>query len=561
MTKALLAALLALCLSAPSAATIRALPARTSIVPAGLSVPRLSPTALLGAHALSFRAPSSFLKTPTSEFSAPRPDHSAPPAPVPFSAAQGFEVPLAADAAGAGRAAPETDRAAWEKAWSGAARRSSSDDAVAAVPAAISRPPSALPMSTRPARLTRFTALAAALPIPAFAAVSAPLSLGWISAVLPYLQAGGLIAGTYGAMRLSRWLIGVVGRKLGAQPETIGMARFVVSAGLWGAAAGYGLSLAGVSDNTLMTAFGGSGAAMALAIKDVLGNLVHAVHFLVSRPFTVGSQVVIDDVPGTVQELTLRYVIIRTEQNPSDAYYTYSELIAKPVTVRGAYQTKSARQSLRRPALPHGFLRALRDAAAPALWRPAFYSALGVAALSLLPAARGWFALKGAAGWFDAALPWASAGVILFLGRSIDRAVSGALTRLGQRYGWPATVTTLLKLGASALVWGTSGSFALNMVGVAWGTLAASLSISTIVFGVAVNDYVSGVFQAFLLLLLKPFRIGDRIAVGKHEGEVLDISFQHVVLKKDEQSHILLPYASVKGFRSGRDYGQKANKE
>ncbi len=103
-----------------------------------------------------------------------------------------------------------------------------------------------------------------------------------------------------------------------------------------------------------------------------------------------------------------------------------------------------------------------------------------------------------------------------------------------------------------------AGSFALNTLGVSWTALATSLSVSTVILGIAVNDFVSGVFQAFLILILKPFKVGDRIAVGKHEGEVVDITFQHVVLKKDDASYILLPYASVKGFRSGREYGHKA---
>jgi small conductance mechanosensitive channel len=98
-------------------------------------------------------------------------------------------------------------------------------------------------------------------------------------------------------------------------------------------------------------------------------------------------------------------------------------------------------------------------------------------------------------------------------------------------------------------------------VGVSWASLATTLSISTIILGIAVNDFVSSLFNAFIILLLKPFQIGDRIAVGKHEGEVLDIDFRNVVLKKDDQSHILLPYASVKGFRSPREHGAKANEQ
>jgi small-conductance mechanosensitive channel len=365
----------------------------------------------------------------------------------------------------------------------------------------------------------------------------------------------------YGVARVSRWLLNKLAARYGWSKHTVSLVRILIGAAAWGAAVGYVLSLLGVADNTLLTTFGGSGAAMALAVKDVVGNLVHGVHFLFSRPFTVGSRVTIDEVPGTVHELSLRYVVLKTSLEPAYVYYTYSELIGKAVTVHERYETKEVRLRLSRPALPRGLMGALRDAATPRLWRPAIFSALGIAALSMLPMARGWFAGKGITTWFELALPWANFALILFLARSLSQAAKGAIARLAQRYEWSPPATTLVKLAASVLIWSVAGSFALNAVGVSWASLATTLSISTIILGIAVNDFVSSLFHAFIILLLKPFQIGDRIAVGKHEGEVLEINFQHVVLKKDDQSHILLPYASVKGFRSPREHGAKANNE
>jgi small-conductance mechanosensitive channel len=581
MAKAPFAAVLCLALAAPSAATVRAVvPARLPLAPGARAVlpttsvatlaspssrlvaaPQLVlPPALLAAPgvvapALRVPADAPAASAASAASAAPAPFASraaaTPAAPAAaFASTRELAAPLAS-AADAPRAAPEAGRAAWEPVWSGAGpRKAPSSDAVVAAAASAS----ATGLS-KPARRSRLAGVAAALPLPVAAASA---GTGILSAAMPFLQAGGLIAGAYVGSRLSRWVIGKLAGRFGWSAPTVALARFVVAAGFWGAAAGYGLALIGVTDSALLTTFGGSGAAMALAVKDVVGNLVHGVHFLITRPYTVGSRVVIDEVPGTVHELTLRYVIVRTEQDPPYAFYTYSELTAKSVTVVGTYETKAARLKLRRPALPQGLLKALRDAASPKLWKPAILSALGITALSLLPLARGWFSAKGITTWFDAAFPWAAAALILFLGRSVAQGVHGAIARLAQRYGWSAPATTLIKLAATMTVWGVAGSFALNTLGVSWAALATSLSISTVILGIAVNDFVTGVFQAFLILLLRPFQIGDRIAVGKVEGEVLDINFQHVVLKKDDSSYILLPYASVKGFRSAREYGHKA---
>lgn len=588
MPRAPLAALLCLALAAPSPAAVRAFaPAVASRLPAGfapaaarllpargltLSAPGLGATPGLSVSPSLAAAPVPAPAAPLSAAAAPAPVAAAPLASAlaaaPLAAAgPGAPSALAAAAPAAAdferalaavreapSAAPDAGRASWEQAWDGAGLKPASRDLEA--PAAPASSPARLARGVRSAAV----AGAAALPLPALGASAG--AAGALGAALPFAQAGGLLLGAYAATRALRWAIGKLAGRYGWSRNTLTLARFLASAALWGGAAGYGLVLVGLADDALLTTFGGSGAALALAVKDVAGNLVHGVHFLLTRPFTVGSRVEIDDVAGTVHELTLRYIIVRTELQPAYVYYTYSELMGKSVTLRGSYEEQRAsRLKLRRPALPRGLLQALKDAASRELWRPALLSALGIAALSVLPLARAWFTQKGFLSLFESLLPWANFVLILFLARSLAGTAHGALSRLARRYGWSAPSATLLKLAASALIWGLGASFALNAVGVSWASLLTTVSISTVILGIAVNDYVSAMFQALLILLLRPFEVGDRIVVGKHEGEVLDIDFQHVVLKKDDASFILLPYASVKGFRSPREHGAKAKNQ
>ncbi|MBI3289718.1 MAG: mechanosensitive ion channel, partial [Elusimicrobia bacterium] len=256
----------------------------------------------------------------------------------------------------------------------------------------------------------------------------------------------------------------------------------------------------------------------------------------------------------------LRYMVLKDDEG-GYILRTYSQIAAAPVALYGQYQTKAHRlTTAAKPAVPRGFLPALREAVTPALWKPLLFSGLAIAALSLFPAFRSGLE-SWAPKWVLASLPYVKAAVFGILTASVSRSVRSVIERLSQRNSWSRPMTTVLGLGASVLIWAIGGSFLLNAVGVSWASLGASLSISTILFGIAVLDYVNAIFQGALLLTLKPFRIGDQVRIGDHAGAVADITMQHVVLKVDEQSYMLIPHSVVKDspIRTPREYGQRRN--
>lgn len=385
-------------------------------------------------------------------------------------------------------------------------------------------------------------------------------SLGhWVSAAAPYAGGAGALAGAYALTRVSRWAINKMAQRFNWDKNTGVLARFISSAVWWTAGAGVGLSLIGVSGTALLATFGAGGTAMALAItlavRDVAGNLFHGVHFLLTRPFSVGDKVTIGKTTGVVHDLTLRYLVLQDEKG-GFVLYTYNKISDAAVTLYGEYQSKDIR--LGTPAFPRGLLRALRDAVAPALWKPILFSALAIAALTFLPLLPA--VLKGtAASWLAVLLPYLKAGLVALLTGSISSSLKAGVERLAGRYGWSRPMTTVAKLGAAVLTWTVGGSFLLNAVGVSWSWVAGTLSLSTVFVSIAVNDYVSAIFQGTLVLALKPFRIGDRVKIGENEGVVVDITLQYVVLKLNEGSFMLIPHSVVKDSAIGtpREYGQR----
>jgi small-conductance mechanosensitive channel len=437
-------------------------------------------------------------------------------------------------------------RTAGEGFWSGAASKS---DLESPVPVAVSVP------SKRPSFLTR----GAVALSPALAAL--PAVHHWFSAAVPYAEGAAALGAAYALTRAARWGIDKLSPRLGWDKNAVVMARFVSSVVLWAAGAGAGLVVLGVSGTALIATFGAGGTAMALAItlavRDVAGNLFHGVHFLVARPFTIGDKVTIGKTTGVVHELTLRYMVLRDE-NGAFILYTYNVIAAAPVKLYGEYQNKELRLKLGAPRFPRGLFQALRDAAGPALWKPIIFSALAIAALTFFPMLAP--AVKGTAvSWLAVVLPYVKAAVVAFLTGSIASSIKGGIERLSARYGWSRPATTVAKLGASVLTWIIGGSFLLNAVGVSWTWVAGTLSLSTVLVSIAVNDYVNAVFQGSLVLTLKPFKIGDRVTIGENAGTVVDITLQYVVLKLDNESFMLIPHSVVKdsAIITPREYGQR----
>lgn len=63
---------------------------------------------------------------------------------------------------------------------------------------------------------------------------------------------------------------------------------------------------------TLLTAFGIAGIALGFAARDTLENYISGITILLDKPFRIGDNILIEDVYGTVDEITLRSTRIRT---------------------------------------------------------------------------------------------------------------------------------------------------------------------------------------------------------------------------------------------------------
>jgi small-conductance mechanosensitive channel len=74
--------------------------------------------------------------------------------------------------------------------------------------------------------------------------------------------------------------------------------------------------------------------------------------------------------------------------------------------------------------------------------------------------------------------------------------------------------------------------------------LVAGLGLTGFALGFALKDTISNLISGILILLYKPFKIGDRIKISGYEGIVVSIDLRYTELDA-EGNKILIPNSKL----------------
>lgn len=145
-------------------------------------------------------------------------------------------------------------------------------------------------------------------------------------------------------------------------------------------------------------------------------------------------------------------------------------------------------------------------------------------------------------------LPGLLLGIVVFiLGQLLVRGVRAGVTRaaalreasagsaavLGRIAGGVVTLVVFL-IAASVAFPSVSAADLFNLLG-----------IGGVAIGFAFRDVLQNLLAGILILLTRPFRIGDQISQGGQEGTVEDIWVRATVLRTYDNRRILIPNASL----------------
>lgn len=85
---------------------------------------------------------------------------------------------------------------------------------------------------------------------------------------------------------------------------------------------------------------------------------------------------------------------------------------------------------------------------------------------------------------------------------------------------------------------------ALGTMGINVSALVAGLGLTGFALGFAFRDILSNLLAGVLLLLFRPFGVGDRISVAGFDGEVSSIDLRYTILKQPDKV-VLIPNSNL----------------
>jgi small-conductance mechanosensitive channel len=137
--------------------------------------------------------------------------------------------------------------------------------------------------------------------------------------------------------------------------------------------------------------------------------------------------------------------------------------------------------------------------------------------------------------------------LILVLTILLSRRTQGWVRRLSGRTAAPPEIGELLGRIARISILIVGVLFVLQRFGLDQAALSfiAGLGIAGIVIGFALQDIVKQFAAGVLLLMLRPFRVGDEVRIGDFAGAVVEIQLRATVLKTVDGDEVLIPNADV----------------
>lgn len=142
---------------------------------------------------------------------------------------------------------------------------------------------------------------------------------------------------------------------------------------------------------------------------------------------------------------------------------------------------------------------------------------------------------------FDA-LPGILTGALIFLVFLIVAGIGRRLiARVAPRTGADAGVVLLLSRVFYYSVLTFGALTALSNTGLNVNALFAGLGLTGFALGFALKDVLSNLLAGIMLLVYRPFHIGDHIKMGEHEGTIVTIRMRDTVLRAVDNRSIIIP--------------------
>ena len=135
--------------------------------------------------------------------------------------------------------------------------------------------------------------------------------------------------------------------------------------------------------------------------------------------------------------------------------------------------------------------------------------------------------------------------VIFVVGRMVARAVSGGLRRVMRKQ----EVDKILETFVSNLVYWLLMTFviiaAINQLGIQTTSLIAVIGAAGLAVGLALQGSLSNFAAGVLIVLFRPYRVGDFVEAAGVSGSVLQVQILTTILKTPDNKQIIVPNSEI----------------
>lgn len=160
------------------------------------------------------------------------------------------------------------------------------------------------------------------------------------------------------------------------------------------------------------------------------------------------------------------------------------------------------------------------------------------------------FAERFASMWdsFLRVLPGVAVGVVtvtfaLVVARVVKRAVRSSTRSAGMRPGLSLLISRVWS--GAIITLGILLALAIAIPSLDFAAALGALGIGGIVIGFALKDIVQNFLAGILILFNRPFRLGDQIRTGEHEGTVEDIQVRATLLRTYDNRRVVIPNSEL----------------
>lgn len=134
--------------------------------------------------------------------------------------------------------------------------------------------------------------------------------------------------------------------------------------------------------------------------------------------------------------------------------------------------------------------------------------------------------------------------VIILIFFALSKLLKSVIIKSSRRLDLDSHLTSLLSRISNITLITFAFVTALGTLGINVSAIVAGLGLTGFALGFALKDTISNILSGILILLYKPFKIGNTINISGYEGDVVSIDLRYTELNNDG-NRILIPNSKL----------------